>query len=266
MSVYVKEKPEFLRQSLESIINQTVCPNEIIMIEDGELTQELYAVLDYFSSLIGEKFKRFVNEKNLGLGPSLQKGIMLCSNELIARMDTDDISKPNRCEKQLSVFSNDPDVDVVGANIEEFAETPDKIVSKRVVPSKHEDICEFLKKRNPFNHPSVMYKKQSVIKSGNYLDLYLYEDYYLWVRMFLAGCKFANIDECLVSMRISNMSVRRGGYKYFKSEKKLFKFMRKNKIVGWGAYLKAVIKRFIARVLIPNKLRQKLYKKYVRTN
>jgi glycosyltransferase involved in cell wall biosynthesis len=231
MSVYFKEKPNNLREALDSMFCQTLPPQEIVLVEDGPLTDELYAVLDEYSAKYSI-LKRIVNEKNMGLGLSLQKGLAECSNELVARMDTDDISKPDRCEKQVKYFLEHNDVDVVGTNIDEFTESIDKVVSKRIVPSSHDEICKYIKKRNPFNHMSVMYKKSAVLNAGSYQDLYLYEDYYLWVRMFLKGCKFANLNECLVFARIAEMGARRGGRKYFKSDKKLFKYMLKNKMIS----------------------------------
>ena len=169
MSVYVKEKAEFLKQSLDSMFNQTVPPAEIVLVEDGPLTTELYALLDEYSAKHGEKFKRIANETNLGLGKALNKGLAECANEFVARMDTDDISDLIRCEKQLQYFADHPETDVVGTDIAEFITSPDNIVSVRKVPESHEEICEFLKKRCPLNHMSVMFKKSSVEKAGGYL-------------------------------------------------------------------------------------------------
>ncbi|MDE6558153.1 MAG: glycosyltransferase [Clostridia bacterium] len=265
MSVYAKETPGNLRQALDSMCNQTVAPNEIVMIEDGPLTEELYAVLDEYSDALGTKFVRIKNDVNLGLGVSLNKGVSACSNELIARMDTDDISQPDRCEKQLAAFFNAPELDVIGTQISEFTDTPDVSVGKRIVPCEHEEICRFLKGRSPFSHPSVMFKKSSVLSAGNYLDLHFNEDFYLWVRMYLNGAKFANLNEVLLNMRVSSdMYGRRGGIKYYKNQKQLFKFMYKNKIISFGQYTKMKIVRFTLQVLMTNKMRRWAYKKFAR--
>lgn len=265
MSVYIKEKPEYLRQSLDSMFNQTVAPDEIIVIEDGPLTDELYAVLDEYSTQYNEIFKRIVNKKNEGLGNALRKGVIACKNQLIARMDTDDISKHYRCEKQLEAFMKQPDLDVVGGQINEFIDSFENVIGKRIVPCMHQDICKFLKKRDPFNHPTVMFKKNTVLRAGNYLELHYNEDYFLWARMYLNGAIFANLPDTLVNMRVSkDLYARRGGYSYYKCQKAMFKFLRKNKIISAFAYFKAKTVRFIVQVLMPNKVRAWAYKKFVR--
>ena len=257
LSVYCKEKPNFLAQSLDSMFNQSVAPEEVVIVEDGPLTEGLYSVLNKYSEMYPDSFKRAVNQTNMGLGKALNRGLAVCKNELIARMDTDDISKPERCEKQLQMFLENPDLDVVGTNIAEFIDNSKVVCSVREVPSVHEEICEFLKKRCPFNHMTVMFKKASVISAGGYLDWHFNEDYYLWVRMFLNGSCFANINENLVSVRVGkDMFARRGGYKYYKSEKNLFKYMYKHKLISWFAYQKAKFIRFVVQVLMTNRTRQ----------
>lgn len=265
MSVYVKETPEFLRQAIDSMIDQTVRPSEIVIVEDGPLTDELYNVLDEYSANYGNMIVRIKNEKNLGLGLALNKGVLACNNEYIARMDTDDISQPDRCEKQLIRFDQSPEIDVLGAQISEFIELKDECVGARIVPCEHDEICRFMKGRDPFNHPSVMFKKSAVLSAGNYLDLHFNEDYYLWIRMYLNGAKFANLDEALLNMRVSkDLYARRGGLKYYKNQKKVFKFMRKNKMISFFEYTRATAIRFIVQVLMPNKMRQWAYKRFLR--
>ncbi len=265
MSVYYKEKPEYLRQSLDSIFNQTILSDDIVMIEDGPLTEELYYVLDEYAERYGECFKRIANEKNEGLGNALRKGVLACKNELIARMDTDDISVLDRCEKQLKVFMQQSELDVVGGQINEFIDNPENVIGQRIVPCSHQDICLFLKKRDPFNHPTVMFKKSAVLSAGNYLELHYNEDFFLWARMFLNGAKFANLSDTLVNMRVSkDLYARRGGYSYYKCQKAMFKFLRKNKVISTIEYLQAKTIRFIVQVLMPNGIRQKFYKKFVR--
>lgn len=265
LSVYCKEKPNFLAQSLDSMFNQSVAPEEVVIVEDGPLTEGLYSVLNKYSEMYPDSFKRVVNQTNMGLGKALNRGLAVCKNELIARMDTDDISKPERCEKQLKMFLENPDLDVVGTNIAEFIDNSQVVCSVREVPSAHEEICEFLKKRCPFNHMTVMFKKASVISADGYLDWHFNEDYYLWVRMFLNGSRFANINENLVSVRVGkDMFARRGGYKYYKSEKNLFKYMYKHKLISWFAYQKAKFIRFVVQVLMTNRTRQWFFKKFAR--
>lgn len=265
MSVYFKEKSDFLKQAIESMLNQTVKPDEIVIVEDGSLTDELYEVLNGYTQKYSAIFHRVINETNLGLGKALNRGLEVCKNKLVARMDTDDISLLDRCEKQLKILSENSDIDIVGTNISEFINTPKETVSVRKVPCKHDEICSYLKKRCPFNHMSVMFKKSAVLNAGGYLDWHYNEDYYLWIRMYLNGCRFSNINENLVNVRVGQeMFARRGGKAYYKSEKNLFKFMYKHKIISWMSYQKSKTVRFVVQVLMTNKMRQWFFKKFAR--
>ena len=265
MSVYFKEKSDFLKQAIESMLNQTVKPDEIVIVEDGPLTDDVYEVLNGYTQKYSAIFHRVINETNLGLGKALNRGLEVCKNELVARMDTDDISLLDRCEKQLKILSENSDIDIVGTNISEFINTPKETVSVRKVPCKHDEICSYLKKRCPFNHMSVMFKKSAVLNAGGYLDWHYNEDYYLWIRMYLNGCRFYNINENLVNVRVGQeMFARRGGKAYYKSEKNLFKFMYKHKIISWMSYQKSKTVRFVVQVLMTNKMRQWFFKKFAR--
>ena len=206
-------------------------------------------------------FKVIYLETNQGHGNARRIGLDNCSNELVALMDADDISLPNRFYYQLNKFKEDSRVDVVGGQITEFIGEPNNVIGKRVVPLKHIKIKSYLKKRCPMNQVSVMFKKESVQSAGGYLDWYCEEDYYLWIRMFLKGFIFANVPETLVNVRIGNeMSSRRGGKKYFQSEKKLQKFLLRNKLIGRFRYFYNVVIRFCGEVLISNKIRTKLFR------
>ena len=266
MSVYKNEKVEFFKQAMDSVLSQTLPLEEIVLIRDGIVYKELQTAIDEYISKYPELFTYIPLEENKGLGNALKIGVERARNELIARMDTDDICVPDRFEKQIRFMEENPQVDIVGANIAEFMETPEKIIDYRIVPSTHDEILKFVKKRSPFNHMTVVFRKQSILNAGNYQSFYLFEDWYLWLRMYLSDCKFANIEEVLVYARVSEMAARRGGLKYYKSCKKLLKFMSKNKIIGWFGYLKARIIRFCGYVIIPNKLRAWCYKKFLRNN
>ena len=205
------------------------------------------------------------NEENLGLGKTLEIAITKCKNEIIARMDSDDYSLPTRLEEELK-YMLDNDLDLVGSHVKEFIDNIDNIVSEKLVPLTQEEIIAYAKSRNPFCHPSVMFKKSKVLECGNYQDMKLCEDYYLWVRMLQSGCKVANLDKYLVYMRVSlDLYARRGGYKYYKSQKQLLKYMRKTKFISWFTYTKNKLIRFTVQVLMPNKLRQKFYNKKLRS-
>ncbi len=204
MSLYKKENPEYLRLALDSMLNQTVKPDEIVLVEDGPLTYELYAVLDEYPML-----HRIKNETNLGLGLALNVGLKECRNELVARMDTDDCSKSDRCEKQLARFYEKPYLAIVGSHIDEFVGDTSNIISQRIVPTTSEEIYEFAKKRSAFNHPAVMYSKTAVLENGGYADLKRNQDVDLFGRMQFNGYKAENIDEALLWFRSSDELAKR---------------------------------------------------------
>lgn len=261
MSLYIKEKPEYLRLAVDSMLNQTVKPDEIVIVEDGPLTDALYAVLDEY----GDKITRVRNEKNLGLGLALNLGLKVCRNELVARMDTDDISKPERCEVQLHYFEQHPETDIVGGDIAEFIGDESNIVGKRMVPQTNAEIREYMKKRCAFNHMSVMYKKTAVEAAGGYQDWFWNEDYYLWIRMWLNGAMFGNTGTVLVDVRVGEeMYQRRGGKKYFKSEKGLQDYMLEHNMIGFGTYVMNVSKRFVVQKILPNSARGWVFRKFAR--
>ena len=265
MSLYIKEKPEYLRTAIQSIVDQTYAPDEIVIVKDGLLTAELQSVLDGFSEKYPKLFNIVGYEKNRGLGLALNFGLAHCRNELVARMDTDDIAKSDRCEKQIKAFKENSLLEIVGGDISEFVDTEDNIVAYRRVPKEDKAIKEHLKIRCPLNHVSVMYKKSAVLSAGGYLDLFWNEDYYLWIRMAENGANMANTGTVLVNVRTgADMYKRRGGKKYFASEKFLQKYMLEHKIIGHGTYLMNVCKRFIVQILLPNGLRGWVFKKFAR--
>lgn len=263
MCVYSGDKPSWLKTAVGSILNQTVKPNEIVLVVDGPVGRELDEVIsEYEKSAV---FNVIRLEKNTGHGIARKTGLKNCKNDLVAIMDADDISAPDRFEKQLAFFENDSDIDVVGGNISEFVGEESNIIGKRTVPEDDVSIKEYLKIRCPMNFVTVMFKKPSVEKAGGFIDWYCEEDYYLWVRMYLAGMKFANCPDTLVNVRVGkDMYSRRGGLKYFKSEKKLQKFMLENGVITKKTYLSNVIKRLIVQVLMPNKLRAYIFKRFAR--
>lgn len=264
MSVYKNEKVEYFIQAVESLLNQTVVPEQIVLVRDGVVYEELQNTIDNYINNHPDLFTYLPLEENGGLGNALRHGLTYCRNELVARMDTDDIAVPDRFKKQLDFMTANPDVDIVGGNISEFVDNPSELVDYRIVPESHEEISLYLKSRSPFNHVTVLFKKAAVEKANSYESFYLLEDWYLWIRMYLSGAKFANINETLVNVRISDMASRRSGIKYYRSCAKLFKFMKKNHIIGFGKYIKLCIIRFCGIVLLPNKMREWAYKKFLR--
>ena len=204
MSVYWKENPEHFRQAMISMYNQTVLTNDFVLICDGILNRELNNVIADMQQQFGKVLNVVRLERNIGLGAALNIGIKHCKNELIARMDSDDISYPDRCEKQLKIFVDYPEIAICSGIIEEFSETTDIIDARRIPPESSEEIFEYAKKRSPFNHPCVMYRKQAVESAGGYQDFYLLEDYYLWIRMLMQGMKGYNLQEPILYMRAGN--------------------------------------------------------------
>lgn len=263
MSVYYKEKPEFLRESVLSIINQTAPTNDFVLVCDGELTRDLNEVIDEIQHSAKDIFNVIRLPKNVGLGRALNEGIKHCKNELVARMDSDDISYPDRCEKQLEVFKK-INADIVSGAVEEFNDSPSDTYAKRILPETHENIVEFAKKRNPFNHPCVMYRKSAVQNAGGYQDFYLLEDYYLWIRMLINGSTGYNLQEPILWMRAGNgMYKRRSGLKYAKSQIALLKFMKEKKFIDELQYLKSAVIR-VGLSAAPNFLRKFIYNIFLR--
>lgn len=254
MSVYSKENPEYLKQSLNSIINQTVKPDEIVVVKDGPLTSELENVIEKYKNTFKNLFKIVDIKENVGLGLALREGVLNCSNEIIARMDTDDICIPERFEKQIKFLENNPDIDIVGSWISEFKNSPENIYAQRIVPLSHNKIHEFAKWRNPMNHMTVMFRKQSVIDAGNYEHFQSFEDYYLWVRMLNKGCKFANIEESLVKARAGElMFKKRAGLKYFlENEFLIQKTLLDMNFINEHHFLRNVTLKFLLRVIPAN--------------
>jgi glycosyltransferase involved in cell wall biosynthesis len=260
MSIYHKEKAEYFHRAIQSIWDeQTVKPNEIILVQDGKLTDELYDAISRWQEKLGNTFKIILLENNVGLGDALNIGIKECSYELVARMDTDDICTKDRFEKQLKVFKNS-DIDICSSWVSEFDNDETKIVSYRKLPESHTNIVIFAKKRCPINHPAVMYKKESVLKAGGYKKMMWFEDYYLWGRMLLNGAKFYNIQEALVNMRAGYGQLeRRSGFTYALSEMTLQKEFLDLGFINYFEFMRNVTIRFIARVA-PKSLVKQIYK------
>lgn len=259
MSLYKKENPEYLRLAIDSMLNQTVAPDEIVLVEDGPLTAELYAVLDEYPML-----HRIKNETNLGLGLALNVGLKECRNELVARMDTDDCSKPDRCEKQLERFLEKPYLAIVGSHIDEFIGDTSNVISQRIVPTTSEEIYKFAKKRSAFNHPVVMYSKTAVLENNGYADLKRNQDVDLFGRMQFKGYKAENIDEALLWFRSSDELAKRrkswqNTWSYIATIRKFWK-------MGYSSFTDYAIVGIAqtGMYLMPIKLQNYIYKNFLR--
>lgn len=267
ISVYNNDKSEDFRAALESITSrQTLKPSEVVLVIDGPVSINTNKVISDVESANPLLYKIVRLEHNQGLGIALQKGMEAASNDIVMRMDSDDIAVPDRFEKQIQYMDSHPDVAICGGQIEEFVDEESNIVGKRTVPCFNEEIRNYMKSRCPFNHMTVALRRSEVLRAGNYQPWFWNEDYYLWIRMMLAGCKFANLPDTLVHVRVGkNMYARRGGMKYFKSEERIQRFMLKNHLVSLPRYLFNVSARLAVQVLMPNWLRgfvfQKLFRK-----
>lgn len=271
--VYGGDNPEQFDVALQSIINQTIKPKEIVLTVDGPIPNTILNVIDKYEEILDDKDTNFIVillDENVGHGEARRIGIKNCTCELIALMDADDISVENRFEKQLLFFDNNPEVSVVGGNIVEFItdinpSNYSNYAGARLVPASDDAIKQYLKKRCPMNQVTVMFKKKDVLDVGGYLDWYCEEDYYLWIRLAMADKKFANLMETLVYVRVGEeMYQRRGGFRYFRSEYGIQKLLLKSKIITIDRFAINVIERFVLQVVFPNRLRGWFFKNLAR--
>ncbi|MBQ8228032.1 MAG: glycosyltransferase [Clostridia bacterium] len=263
MCVYGKDNPDWFKTAVDSILNQTKKPDEVVLVVDGPVPDELNKVIIEFEN--NPVFKVVRLKENRGHGEARRTGLEKCSCELVALMDADDISASDRFEKQLAMFQKDPKLTIVGGNITEFVDEPDNIVGARVVETEDSAIKDDMKIRCPLNQCTVMFRKSFVDSVGGYVDWFCNEDYFLWVRLMLKDARFANIPDYLVNVRVGKeLYQRRGGKKYFLSEAKLQKYMLDNKIINFATFTVNVAKRFIVQILLPNKLRSWVFQKFAR--
>lgn len=266
--VYIGDDAEHFQTALESISHQTIVPSEITIVLDGPVTIQLQDVIETYKSSISDRIECNVITliKNMGHGYAREISIKNCKHEIIALMDADDISIESRFEKQLEVLVINKSLAIVGSDIDEFIGEVDNVISKRRVPTNHEDIVKYSKKRCPLNQVTVMFRKSEIISAGGYINWYHEEDYYLWIRMILNGSKFANINESLVLVRVGNeMYRRRGGIKYFKSEYKMHKFMFDKNHISFFTFVSNILKRLLVQLILPISIRQLIYIKFARS-
>ena len=264
MSLYIKEKPEYLKLAIESMINQTLKPDEIVIVKDGRVTSELQEILDNYLVSYPNLFNIIGYEKNRGLGLALNYGISHCKNELIARMDTDDIAKTDRCMKQVKAFFLHPEYCIVGASVDEFYGTIDNITGRRVVPSQAKEIYEFAKRRSAFNHPAVMYRKSAVLKFKGYANLRRNQDVDLFGRMLYGGCKATNFEESLLWFRSDeNLAKRR---KSWENTWSYIDAIRKFWRVGYSSFFDfiVIVGAQIVMYLMPISVQNWIYKIFLR--
>jgi glycosyltransferase involved in cell wall biosynthesis len=262
MSVYEKEKPEYLMAALESLQNQTLQADEIILIEDGPLTEKLEYIIEQFGKCCN-CLRTYQFPENVQLGRALQKGVELCSNELVARMDTDDIAEPDRFRMQYEYMTQHPNVSVLGGWMEEFNDQGTYTRVKQM-PEENERIRTYGKYRNPVNHMTVMFRKTDVLEAGNYRHFPYLEDYDLWSRMMAQNMEFHNLPATLVKMRNNNnVYERRGGIAYFRRYAVLRKQQRQEGLLSGREYAAALLLTF-GMTLQPVFLRRLVYQRILR--
>lgn len=263
MAVYGKENPEFLRQSIESMLNQTLPFSDFVLVCDGPLSHELNEVITWAQKQMGEKLQLIRLKENKGLGNALHVGVPRCRCSVIARMDSDDISRPDRCERQFRIIERDG-YDLVSGTLQEFSQKPGDMDRLRVLPRTSEEILQYAKKRNPFNHPCMMFRREAVLHAGNYQDFPGFEDYYLWVRMLRKGCKGYNVQEVILDMRTGNgMYDRRGGREYLHWVLRFQRYLYCKKFITRKEYIKNCLVRTTVG-MIPGGAREKFYHLFLR--
>lgn len=264
MSVYKNDKPEFLDCAIESMVFQSVRPRDIVLVCDGPLSSELEACLEGCQNRLGDELSLIRLSKNHGLGYALNVGLPRCACNVVARMDSDDVSRPDRCEKLLNKMTDDG-LDLVGGAIEEFDRKPGDMGVVRKPPQTQEEINTWLKRRNPFNHVSVMFDRHMVEEAGGYEPFPWLEDYWLWARMIAHGCRCANISDVVVDVRTGEgMYARRSSMAYLKSQTRLFSELRNLGLVNNAERTKAVALRTIA-TLLPAGLAKYVYNTFLRS-
>jgi len=264
INVYNGDNPIFFKEAVKSLLQQTLIPDEIVLVVDGPINKTLNDVVSQYQK--NKIFKIIHLKKNMGHGEARRVGIENCTFDLIAIMDADDVSRKNRFEKQIKVFDSNKEISVLGGNIEEFEDSIDNIVSIKEVPSSHDEIVDFTKRRCPMNQMTVMFRKSNVLDSGGYLDWHCNEDYYLWIRMIKNKFIFKNLNDILVSVRVSkDMYSRRGGMKYFFSESKLQIYMYRQNMINTKILVQNIFIRIIVQLLLPNSLRRLFFINFART-
>ena len=263
MSVYYRENPSYLHESLNSVFSQSLQPAEIVLVKDGPLTKDLDIVVEEFAGKY-QNLKIISLPVNSGLGTALNEGLRHCSYDIVARMDSDDVCKPDRFEKQIGYMNQHPEIDVCSAWIDEFQTDISNRISTKRLPETNNEIFEYGKRRCPINHPVSVFRKCAVFAAGGYLPYPLFEDYYLWARMLVRGAKFYNFQESLLWFRTTpSMFKRRGGWDYAITEIRLQFLFVGIGYIGFGRFLKNVIIRFSVRIM-PNSIRTFIYKLLLR--
>lgn len=263
MSVYAKEDPEFFKLSVESMLDQTYAPNDFVLVCDGPLTEELDKAVKYYEENY-ECFRPIRLPENIGTGRCANKGMEACKNEYIVKMDSDDIALPNRCEISLYTMAKHPEIDILGAFIDEFDSDTNEFISTKRTPLSNKEIVKYAKRRNPFNNQTLVYKKSLAEKVGGYSDIKRCEDYEFVVKMLAGGARGRNIGRTLVKYRVTPENYKRrrnwaNTCSFIKVRWRIFK-------MGFSSFSDFLVPAAAQAVLfiLPNRLTSKMYRKFLR--
>ena len=265
MSIYKSDVPELVRMALDSLLQQTLLPNEIVIVGDGPVPADLELEVESLKLRVeSEKLPIEVTylpqEQNRGLGEAMRIAVENAKHDYVARMDSDDICLPDRFEKQMKCFEEDPELSLVGGMITEFDGEPENIIAKRVLPLDDVGIKKMMRGRCAVNHVTVIFKKADLLRRGNYQPYWLQEDQYLWARMMEHGCKFRNIPDVVVNVRSGKDQIaRRSGWRFYKSVVRVFWYMYRHGLISFGYFLYICTIRGVVQVLMPNRLRTWVY-------
>lgn len=264
MSVYKNDKAEHFDFAIESMTKQTVKPHDIVVVCDGPLTPDLNTCLEKWQKNLGGLIDVVRLSENHGLGYALNVGLPKCGCNIVARMDSDDISRPERCELLLTKMVSE-NLDLVGGAIEEFEYEPGDMGVVRMTPLVKRDINKWLKERNPFNHMSVVFDRRAVERAGGYEPFPWMEDYWLWVRMIIQDCNYANIPDVVVDVRTGEgMYARRSNWAYFKSQVRFFSELRRLGLINYVEQIRTIVERALV-TLLPTDMVKFIYNTFLRT-
>ncbi len=267
MSVYYRENPAYLREAFDSVlVHQELQPDEMVLVVDGQVPGALNEIIESYQARFGEVLRVYRLAVNSGLGKALNYGLEKCSYPLIARADSDDINDPRRFKEQVERFRQDPALAVLGTCVDEFDQDNRWPRYEKKMPFSHVDIVKMAKFRNPIMHMSVMFKKEAVTGAGGYQHLPYLEDYYLWVRALSKGYKFANLDKCLVHVRVgNNMLKRRSSREYLTSWSTLGRFMKTNRMINLIEYWRNMLSIYVF-IYMPVPAKKAIYKVFLRNS
>ncbi|WP_115864071.1 glycosyltransferase [Halorussus litoreus] len=262
ISTYYGEDAEEVDECLESTYNQTVVPDEVVIVKDGPLPADLDGVVDDWANRYPDRTKLVSFEENRGTGEALRVGLSECTHELIAKVDSDDLSVEDRFEKQTAYLADNPDVAAVGSYMREILPNGDERI--REVPESPEEVRSYARFRAPITHPTSMYRKSAVESVGGYRDLQSMQDYDLWVRLLVAGYDLANIPDVLVESEVgTDWHARRGGFEYASIEFNLLREFRRMGFLDNREFLLNVCTKMPVR-MSPNVVRKLLYSTVLR--